>query len=299
MLLRLHAILRRYKISLEEVKDLKLISGRQSAGSRGKRMVLASLDQKRVVRGRDFDNFMKVIEAVEPVAVFLDPLIKIHEGCNENSNEDIEGVMGFCSELQDGAQRFALIPVHHVGKIATETLRGQESVGRGASAAYDHARSCWLITKPTEKEEEKAEQLGFDPRFLIRLDCKKATNFSMPKEAWFSKEIMVFKDVVNSDNEPTTVAYIESSDFGEGAKKHDRASAIERENREDLAIKWIDNLLKERGALTKIEIFEALGPLQKAFWGDKQKTFDNKIGKYSESFLTFKRGRTVFYDSTN
>jgi hypothetical protein len=114
--------------------------------------------------------------------LILDPFIKLH-GVDENSNAQIDGVIGLLADLALD-YRIAVDMPHHVRKGGGDA--GDSDMARGASAFRDAIRLAYTLNPMTKDE---AETFNVDPRQrkrYVRMDSAKVNIAPAAEDArWF------------------------------------------------------------------------------------------------------------------
>lgn len=309
--LRLEAICRAYSVSRKSLSNLHIMSGIDA------NLKLAEMVDGKVVQGRDYDNLKDLIESIKPVAVVLDPLVKLHQGVSENSNSEMEGVNNLIRRLNLSTES-AIILVHHVGKVKVGELRDSNSAGRGASASFDGARVVIAMTGLDDNEMKAAKEMSRNgltilPENIVHIKNLKSSHSAGKSFSYMEKKVVSFDDVRDKKDRPITVAYLSDTDFEESYRDYVSEKMSEKDRKSNIehsAVNHLREVLKYKGEMCADEIFGlfqnpmahgglpiGLMPSDEVhdFWSDNEKTFKNKmasvISKNAFIFDSSYRGR--------
>ncbi|MEH6823848.1 MAG: AAA family ATPase [Motiliproteus sp.] len=144
-----------------------------------------------LAQSEDVHDLVSLINTHNIIAVFLDPLVSLHEA-GENSNDEMDRVVNQFRYL--GEQTEAAIAVaHHTRKGGTdsEASAGDVESSRGAKAVTDGCRSAQTMARMSK---DRAKKLGIPPelaRRLIRVDDAKSNYDLMSEEECWLKMVSV------------------------------------------------------------------------------------------------------------
>ncbi len=248
--LRLHAICTKYNVDMDLVrKNLKIISGQKSNDAHAP-LKIATLVDKEVLKGRDWDDFNDYLKSRNPVALYVDPLVKIHD-VSENDNSHMDRVAELLGSFD--VPGITTVFVHHTGKTeAVDKMRKNSDPFRGASSLRSAIRSGWMVTELDEKERKYAVEIGQDPDQIMYLSNIKANNFKPCKPFYLEKYLFVNNNVIDSDGDSTIVAVAAATDFEDQYKRRAKADVVEKEGRECRALKWLHAELKDGDSIKGI-----------------------------------------------
>jgi hypothetical protein len=183
MMRRLLGLCRHYGIEPDGIRDGFLFS---SADDR--RLVIATKAGDHVAATDAVREIIGTIKAEGVVYLGLDPLISLHRGVSENSNEEMERVIDSIRQIaREG--HCAVDLVHHSAKNNsgnTEARAGDMNAARGASSLVGAVRIAYTLS-PMDRKNAKARGIEWTTaKSLVRLDIAKGNYAPKPdRETWF------------------------------------------------------------------------------------------------------------------
>lgn len=185
---RIGGMLQSYEIDFESIRpNLFVTSGLDEP------LVVAIKERAGVARTEAIADLIAYITEQGIVHLVIDPLISIHRGVSENSNEEIEQVIEAIQHIahETGC---SIDLIHHTLKPQsqrgnTEALAGDMNAARGASSLIGAVRLVYTVAVMSQAT---ADKLGLHPaeagRF-VRVDHGKG-NYSArdPNVRWFELE---------------------------------------------------------------------------------------------------------------
>lgn len=187
---RLAAMCGAFALDYEAIADrVHLYSGLTDGaltlmGRKDKRSMLAETDDAARLEKFIADNQIK--------AIFLDPLVEIHDG-EENDNGEMRKVMALVRSLATKTQ-CAVVIVHHTRKppqASSDSYAGDQFAGRGASSIPAAFRIGMTLFNASDKDVERYPQYmsAETKNEWVRLDDSKANWSQMsPFAQWFKRE---------------------------------------------------------------------------------------------------------------
>lgn len=126
-----------------------------------------------ILRGAGAHSLEVFIREEQPVLVILDPMLSLHRGLSENSNEDMDQVLAILGSIAR-AGKTTLLVAHHTSKSAN-TAGGDLNSLRGASAIGAAVRGGISLTKHrvTPDTKQDGELRGLAPgSYVLAKDIK-------------------------------------------------------------------------------------------------------------------------------
>ena len=179
---RVEAFRRSLGLTLEDVKDLHLVSGRDHSLS------VAETDRNGevVFNHTAINTLIATVKSVGAIVMSVDPLVRTH-WLNENDNMAMDKVTQAFQRVSSETG-CALSIVHHTNKAALNTKGDSSSqvVFRGAGSLVASARVGHVITTMTNTEAKNLRIPSEKRRYYFKVENAKA-NLSAPVESaeWY------------------------------------------------------------------------------------------------------------------
>jgi len=174
---RIRAACKYYDIPMDELLDAFWVTAPVQL-----KLAVIGADGWRIRAGAAVDELRRVILEKGIDLVSIDPLLRVHEG-NENDNGQMDAVVSLLIRLAID-RGCAVDFVHHTSKGLNEP--GSSDRMRGASAIRDGTRLLYTLTLMSKKEAKDFGVTEPQRRQLVRLDSAKV-NLLPPATAttWF------------------------------------------------------------------------------------------------------------------
>jgi hypothetical protein len=191
---RIGGMLKCLGIELDEFRQNILMS----SGLDG-RLIVAFKAKDIVKRTKAVADVIATIEEMGIVHMVIDPFVSIHLGVSENSNEEIEQVIGAIQDIAHGTG-CSIDLVHHALKSHshdTEVNAGDMNAARGASSLIGAARMVYTLAPMSKKTAENMKLSEVQAARLVRLDHGKGNYAARDTVVrWFELEPF---DIGNGD----------------------------------------------------------------------------------------------------
>jgi hypothetical protein len=183
---RIGGMLQSLGINYEQVhKNILVSSGLDE------RLIVAFKSKDIVKRTEAVADVIAAIKEQGIVHMVIDPLVSTHLGVSENSNEEIEQVMGTIQHIAHETGG-SIDLVHHSLKSHsqnTEVYAGDMNAARGASSLIGAARMVYTLAPMSEKTREKWKLSAAQAARLVRLDHGKGNYAARDTDIrWFELE---------------------------------------------------------------------------------------------------------------
>ncbi|KAF0103470.1 MAG: hypothetical protein FD144_2061 [Rhodospirillaceae bacterium] len=149
----------------------------------GHSVKLTTVEKEAVVPSRRLDTLIATLQQIDPVMVFIDPLVSF--GIGESRVNDAEQGMIEAGRRIVKQVGCGVLFVHHTGKSNVREGDGKQYSGRGGSALADGSRMVFTLENvpPDKWQEATGDAL---------IDGESALLFSSPKLTWCSPQPPIY-----------------------------------------------------------------------------------------------------------